>query len=147
LPPPEYPVSEVAETAASAGTRPASTSGRSSRMKALAWQPGLAMRLLARMASRWPGASSGMPKVQPGTVRWAVLASITQVAGLLSRLTASREAASGRHRKATSAALSRRARSALSLRLSASMRSTSTSLRLASTSWMRKPVVPSWPST
>ena len=44
---------------------------------------------------------------------------------------ASREAASGRHRKATSAAFSRRARSAGSLRLSASIFSTSMSVRAA----------------
>ena len=60
---------------------------------------------------------------------------------------ASREAASGRHRKATSAAFSRRARSAASLRLSASMRSTSMSARWARYSLMRRPVVPSCPST
>ena len=60
---------------------------------------------------------------------------------------ASRAALSGRHRKATSAALSKRARSAASLRRSGSMLSTSTSLRCARYSWMRRPVVPSWPST
>jgi hypothetical protein len=70
----------------------------------------------AAQASRWPGASSGRPKAQPGTVRCAVLASMRQVSGLVISAAASRDAASGRHRKATSAALSRRARSALSLR-------------------------------
>ena len=91
---------------------PASTSGRSSAMKAVEWQPGLAMRLALRSASRWPGASSGMPKTQPGATRCAVLASMRQVFGLVTSATASLAAASGRHRKATSAALSRRARSA-----------------------------------
>ena len=43
---------QLAEIGSTAGTRPASTSGRSSRMKALAWQPGLAMRLAARRRSR-----------------------------------------------------------------------------------------------
>ena len=116
-------------------------------MKALAWQPGLAMRLAARSFSRWPGASSGRPKVQPGSVRCAVLASMMQVPGLRTSATASRAAASGRHRKATSAAFSNRARSAASLRSSGAMRSTSTSLRCARYSWMRRPVVPSCPST
>ena len=126
---------------------PASTSGRNSAMKAVEWQPGLAMRLAFFNASRWPGASSGMPNTQPGATRCAVLASMTQVLGLVTSATASLAAASGRHKNATSAALSSRARSAASLRLSASIFSSSMSLRAARYSWMRRPVVPSWPST
>ncbi len=39
--------------------RPASTSGRTSRMNALAWQPGLAIRLAARIRSRWSARELG----------------------------------------------------------------------------------------
>ena len=39
---------DVALIGSAAGTMPASTSGRSSRMNAVAWQPGFAMRLLLR---------------------------------------------------------------------------------------------------
>ena len=59
-------------------------------MKAEAWQPGLAMRLAARSAARWPGASSGRPNTQPGAVRCAVLASIRQVFGFVTSAAASR---------------------------------------------------------
>ncbi len=100
-------------------------------MKALAWQPTLAMRLLARIASRWPGWSSGRPYTQSSATRKAVLASIRQVSGLSTMAAASRDAASGRHRKATSAALSSRARSAGSLRRALSMRSSSMSSRVS----------------
>ncbi len=99
------------------------------------------------MRARWSAASSGRPNTQSLAVRCAVLASIRQVAGLVTSAAASRAAASGRQRKATSAAFSRRARSVGSLRSSGAARSTSTSLRRARYSLMRRPVVPSWPST
>jgi hypothetical protein len=41
---------DVAVTGKSRATRPASISGRSSAMKAVEWQPGLAMRLAQRLA-------------------------------------------------------------------------------------------------
>ena len=61
LPPPLKPVSEKQETMLSLGRMPAATSGYTSEMKPVAWQPGLAMRLPVLIASRCAGDSSGKP--------------------------------------------------------------------------------------
>ena len=129
----------------SGASSPARTSGSTSAMKPLAWQPGFAMRFDAAMRARRP-ASSGKPYSQPSAVRCAVDVSITTVSGFSTRPTASIAAASGRHKNATSAALSASRRAATSLRTSSASVMTSTSDRDASRSRMRRPVVPADPS-
>ena len=73
-------------------------------------------------------------------------ASMMRTCSPVASATASRAAASGRHRKVMSDALMRSARAAASLRSAGSMVSSSMSSRPARRSWMRSPVVPSLPS-
>ena len=59
LPAPEAPVTETTVTA-EASTRPAATAGYNARVAPVGKQPGTAIRLVDRSASRAPG-SSGSP--------------------------------------------------------------------------------------
>ena len=70
---------EVALTRSDVGTSPASTSGRISRMKPVAWQPGLAMRLLVAQPLALVWRELGQAEDPAGAVRCAVLASMRQV--------------------------------------------------------------------
>ena len=117
-------------------------------MKPLAWQPGTATFWALATRSRWPPLSSGRPYTQSGLVRWAVEASRKRVLVLpgASRATDSREAASGRQRKTTSALLMYSALTAGSLRLSSGMVRISISGRMESRSSILRPVVPWRPS-
>ena len=94
----------------------------------------LAMRLLARIAARYSAPSSGNPYAHAGSVRCAVLASITTVRSFVTNAADSRAASSGRHKNATSAAFNNSARATVSLRRSGAIVSNATSSRRASRS-------------
>ena len=145
LPPPEYPVSEKAQSGASGGSIPHFTRGSTRAMKPLAWHPGFAIRREDAILSRRPR-SSGKPYSQPSAVRWAVEVSITTVDGFSTIATASTAAASGRHRNATSAELIASRLADGSLRRSSDRTTSSISVREERRSRTFRPVVPADPS-
>ncbi len=104
------------------------------------------MRRAVRTAASCACDSSGNPYTQPGAVRCAVEVSSTKVSASPSRATASRAAASGRHRNTASAAAIASARRAGSLRSASGRVSRDMSARSVRRAAKRSPVVPELPS-